>query len=972
MTILSRSFMALVMLVSALTMSAQSYSSKKVAKLEKKLNRYFMRYAMQQQQPGNTPVMLSYKLDDAHKRLTITASDAFAQQSFSKKKVEDIYHDLAKAVPSPFDEYKITVITGGTAIERLVSNQLPGQQKAGLGWGSIQYSGRPWVANVSRPNNITHGLQGCHLSLWASHGRYYDSRTGSWKWQRPSLFCTTEDLYTQTIVIPYLIPMLQNAGAIVFTPRERDWQKHEYVIDNDTHASPYYIELQGKEAWRTTAQAGFASHPGSYTDGENPFTSGTARMAKTTTKAAVSTISWQPNFTEEGRHAVYVSYQTQKKSVDDAQYLVYHKGQVTEFRVNQRMGDGTWVYLGTFNFDKGCNKFNRVVLTNASHTKGVVTADAVRFGGGMGNIARGGSVSGLPRCLEGARYYAQWAGAPDSVVTHSNGSNDYNDDINARSLMANWLSGGSCYLPDQQGKHVPIELSLAVHSDAGTAPQGTVGTLTICTTTGNSGADRFDNGASRAMSRQLADDVLDGVCKDLGAKYGSWTRRGVWDRNYSETRRPEVPATIIETLSHQNFADMRYGQDPNFKFTLARAIYKAVARFVCKAHDKDCIIEPLAPNHFTATLAAPGKVRLSWQPVADPLEPTARATSYNVYVAIGNGDFNNATQVQGRECEVDVKPGITYSFKITACNRGGESFPTEVLSVVWQPGARQTVLVVNGFHRLSSPAVINTDSLQGFDLNADPGLTLGPTAGWCGTQQCFNVSQAGKEGPGALGYSGQELVGTFVAGNNFNYVKEHADALRTAKAYNVVSCSADALESGSVRMADYSCTDLLLGQECFDGHSLVYYKTFTPTMRRLVADYVGRGGRILVSGSFVGSDMTAPEERQFLGQTFHLSCPGKLAVGTGEGITGLGLNFDVWRNINEHHYATTSPDVLQPVQNAFTAMRYASGQSAAVAYNGRSGRTFVMGFPLECIKDAAARATVMRGLMAFLLNGQHD
>jgi hypothetical protein len=60
--------MALVMLVSALTMSAQSYSSKKVAKLEKKLNRYFMRYAMQQQQPGNTLVMLSYKLDDAHKK----------------------------------------------------------------------------------------------------------------------------------------------------------------------------------------------------------------------------------------------------------------------------------------------------------------------------------------------------------------------------------------------------------------------------------------------------------------------------------------------------------------------------------------------------------------------------------------------------------------------------------------------------------------------------------------------------------------------------------------------------------------------------------------------------------------------------------------------------------------------------------------------------------------------------------------
>ena len=72
------------------------------------------------------------------------------------------------------------------------------------------------------------------------------------------------------------------------------------------------------------------------------------------------------------------------------------------------MGGGTWVYLGTFAFDKGCNIFNRVILTNHSKHRGVVTADAVRFGGGMGNITRGGQISGLPRALEGARYYTQW------------------------------------------------------------------------------------------------------------------------------------------------------------------------------------------------------------------------------------------------------------------------------------------------------------------------------------------------------------------------------------------------------------------------------------------------------------------------------------------------------------------------------------------------------------------------------------
>lgn len=150
----------------------------------------------------------------------------------------------------------------------------------------------------------------------------------------------------------------------------------------------------------------------------------------------------------------------------DAKYIVYHKGEATEFSVNQRMGGGTWVYLGTFDFDKGCNTLNRVVVTNQASKRGVVTSDAVRFGGGMGNILRGNNSSGMPRCLEGARYYAQWAGAPYHVYGGRKGANDYADDINTRSLLTNWLGGGSPYMPALQGKKVPIELSLAVHSDA--------------------------------------------------------------------------------------------------------------------------------------------------------------------------------------------------------------------------------------------------------------------------------------------------------------------------------------------------------------------------------------------------------------------------------------------------------------------------------------------------------------------------
>ena len=245
------------------------------------------------------------------------------------------------------------------------------------------------MKNVSLPYKISKGLYNRHIALWASHGRYYDTKKGKWKWQRPNLFCTNEDLFTQTIVVPYLMPMLENAGAVVFTPRERDWQTNEVIVDNDRQNSPTeYIEVEAKGHWETANTRGFACHDGIYHDNENPFEAGTARMSKTTRSSKrYNIISYQPSFPEEGRYAVYVSYQTVKKSIDDAIYTVWHKGQQTTFKVNQRMGGGTWVYLGTFDFDKGSDEFNRVVLTSQSkHRKGVVTADAVRFGGGMGNM----------------------------------------------------------------------------------------------------------------------------------------------------------------------------------------------------------------------------------------------------------------------------------------------------------------------------------------------------------------------------------------------------------------------------------------------------------------------------------------------------------------------------------------------------------------------------------------------------------
>ena len=713
---------------------------------------------------------------------------------------------------------------------------------------------------------------------------------------------------------------------------------------------------------------------------------GTARKAKATKRKKFSQVSYQPRFHEEGKYAVYVSYQTVPKSVSDARYIVYHKGEKTEFTVNQKMGGGTWVYLGTFDFDRGCNEFNRVVCTNQSSKRGIVTTDAVRFGGGMGNIEREGNLSELPRCLEGARYYAQWAGAPYKVYSGREGKNDYADDINTRSLMTNWLGGGSVYMPALEGKNVPIELSLALHSDAGYNRDGksTWGALSICTTDFNDGM--LNSGVSRMASKDFARALRDNLVTDISAIYGEFGKRYLWDRNYSETRLPEVPSAILEMLSHQSFPDMRIAQDPMGKFAIARSIYKTILRYINSNHDKPYVVQPLAPKNFSVELDD-NFANLSWTPQLDSIEPSARPTRYIVYKAEGKGGFDNGTVVRRPNCQIKMEPGKLYSFKVAALNAGGESFPTETLSALYNPTATKSVLVVNNFHRLASPQVEDNDYIQGFDFDKDPGVSYGLTAGWSGKQTSFDINRMGQETTNGLGYCGNEMIGKFVAGNDFNYVVSHARSIALANKYNIASCSSEAVANGKVRMENYQAVDLINGLERNDGYTREYYKTFTPSLQKRITYYALCGGKMLISGSYNGSDMQTKEEQTFMNDILKVNyeptgtrfivqdinpedstiTERDSIVYTTDSVAGMGMEFNYYSQLNDRHYATTHPEILNPAgSKAFTAMQYTSGTSAAVAYKSSSYRTFVMGFPLECIIDEKTRNGIMLGILKFL------
>lgn len=963
--------MKIIVFFLCLTLGVNFLSAQDIERnVKERLTDYFGRYTTTAK--ISTPKLKSVDIDYERKTIAIHASESFAYQPFRPETVEAIYNQVKELLPGPVHYYRLTIFADGKPIEELIPNIYRNKKKDKERMSlKTDYKGAAWVKNISRPNEISRGLQDRHIAIWQSHGNYFKNDKNEWGWQRPRLFCTTEDLFTQSFVLPYVIPMLENAGAIVYTPRERDTQKNEIIVDNDTPNASLYLEVGSKKAhWATAPIKGFAQKKAIYRDGENPFTDGTCRFITTERKKKnkdQAFAEWVPTLPAKGEYAVYVSYRTLPNSVSDAKYLVFHNGGVTEFKVNQKIGGGTWVYLGTFEFDKGNNDYGMVVLSNESSEHGVVCADAVRFGGGMGNIARGGKISGLPRYLEGARYSAQWAGMPYEVYAGRKGENDYADDINTRSNTINYLSGGSVYNPQQPGLGIPLEMTMALHSDAGCSKTDElIGSLGIYTTDFNNG--KLNTGIDRYASRDLADILLTQIQKDIYSSHNlSWTRRSMWNRNYSETRLPATPSTIIELLSHQNFADMQLGHDPNFKFTVGRAIYKGILQFVAGQHDKEYVVQPLPVSNFAIRFGKKkNTLELSWKGENDPQEPTAQPREYIVYTRIGYGGFDNGTLVSKTSHTVKIEPGLVYSFKVTAVNRGGESFPSEILSAYKAKRERERVLIINGFDRVSGPAVINTFDKAGFDLEQDPGVPYLSNISFSGAQIGFDRAQAGKEGEGSLGYSGSELEGMKIAGNTFDYPFIHGKAIQAAGKYSFVSCSDEAVENGTVTLEDYPVVDYILGMEKEDPVHKVYYKTFSSAMQRIITSYCQSGGNLFVSGAYVGSDMSGTQgNREFTEKILKYGYQNSMTDKSSNRINGLGRTITIPRTPNETSYAVPAPDCIVPVDTAFPVFTYVPGnQSAGIAYKGNY-RTFVLGFPFESIQSEADRATIMAGILGF-------
>jgi len=578
---------------------------------------------------------------------------------------------------------------------------------------------------VSHPYEITQGLQDRQIALWASHGLYYNDDEDRWKFQRARLWTTVEDLFTSSFTAPYLVPMLENAGAVVMQPRA---------------------------------------------------------------------------YVRPGYQTIYIRWP--KKHLKKIQTITLTQGTYSAtYEINTSQGIGVWHYLCTL--PKG-----EYTLIGAE----TMSLDETTIG-----------PSGYPRYMEAARYWVPEVGVPDELWIKDSTYTDYLNDIVCRG------EGLNCLM--DQG--VSIDMSLALHTDAGTTlTDSVVGTLAIYT---------------HKEDRSMANTILTQVVNDMQRLYDErWPRRDLRRANYGETRTPKVPAMILEMLSHQNYGDMRYGLDPNFRHDMSRAIYKGIGRYLAARYNKHFVPQPLAPKALHTYLDG-DSVYLTWQPQEDSLEADATPTYYIVYARRNDSTWDSGSLIDTTRYALPLESEVQYDFCVAAGNEGGISLRSPIVSAYRSNANDIPLLIVDAFNEVRGPKMMAFDSLTGGIVPGARPIPDNLEMAYIGEQINYRRWDPWhSDDDCGFGMCSMQRMGQLLVGNTHDYTAQHGRALRGIHR-SYVSCTGDAL---SFNDSNYYKVDIILG------------KSAQPTVRNILhwaeTLHWSEGVRsVLISGAYLGYPYTA-------------------------------------------------------------------------------------------------------------------
>ena len=739
-----------------------------------------------------------------------------------------------------------------------------------------------------------------------------------WRLQRGNLEQMNED-YGNLDQLNFFATYCFNAGAVVVPFRPLGQQNNEVVLDNDDAA----VTFAG--TWSSSTSTIFYG-----TAGDLPY-----RFASLSANET-ATATYTPTIPVAGYYSVY-TWVRHGSDRGDQLYRIRHTGGESQIRIPHHLVGNGWVYLGEYYFATGANaSAGSVTISNlrGSATGGVVIADAIRFGNGMGTVDRGGGRSGYPREDESARYWIQTSvGQGQSDTLYQGGGDDESDSWSAPPKMTaemNRQDAGSFF----------DRIHISFHSNAG-GGRGTLGLIT---------GDPTPNQSVLAQlcGREVNDDLVALGSPPLEVPWfnrSTFTYTGGYSEIDGGLFNDEMDATIIEVAFHDDPSDARLMRDAKARAAVGKAALHAVIKYLNQFDGVPLNFPPEAPGNVRTRGAADGSITLRWS-VPPSVAGSGSPTGYVIYRSTDGYGFGSPIFVGAvtRHTITALAPGTDYYFRVAAVNAGGESLPSEVA------GCRAPL-------ESNSPRVLFVNAFDRFNRTSNL------------RQNTTRQSYAPPDATGAIERVWPRRV------NAFDYVVPHGKAL-SAAAMAFDSCQNEAVAANLVGLTEYPIVIWACGQESTGD------ETFSSVEQARVAEFRNGGGHLFVSGSEIAWDLDRASGPTAADRAFfntHLKADlasdahdDSLSYTVAPGTNGIfaarsSATFD---DGSRGIYWVQTPDVLTPLgAGVRSAMTYSgnSAGSAAIQYDGSAGggRLVYFGFPFETISSATRRNQYLADILGF-------
>ena len=404
---------------------------------------------------------------------------------------------------------------------------------------------------------------------------------------------------------------------------------------------------------------------------------------------------------------------------------------------------------------------------------------------------------------------------------------------------------------------------------------------------------------------------------------------------------------------------MTFGLNPKFKFIVSRAIYKGMLRFIHQTTGTPYVVQPLPVQQMNVTYANNDTLQIRWAERVDSLEPTATPSYYVLYSRTSQlkdgewqtTDWDNGVMVKQNNATLPIQRGVKYDFMVRAGNNGGVSMPSEVMSAYIDPAYNNNLaLIINGFHRVDAPEMFGIDSVTGGIVPGSFAVSYSKEISFLGEQFDYDRTNMWESdddcGFGMCHADKQKEVNI---GNTFDYPSMHGNALaRMGVSY--VSSSINAIES----LQPYALVDIIMGKE--KGEKTDTIGCIPMHLRKAIAAYTEQGGKILLAGSYIASDMRHTCDTAFTHNVLHYRYKTEKASTCGR----INFQYNILPTQQYEYYTKPNPQVIEcewpdgiePMTGGVRIARYDDTYvNAGVAYQDDKNRMIILPFMLESVKD---------------------